>query len=931
MELPQEKGELDSTKSVAPLRTSTTGKNEHQPAEWERRLQVQEEEVMLLKSVLCDVLRRLHSLENHLPPTPKCDSSTSAVQPVGEAIVPSTISSAREENSTQDFTSLYNTIGTQTEWPLAEGGSKESLETLDETILCENESINGETGDGITDPEEVQVADKMFQSAALEDRGASVKSVSALRQNKKELLRRNSSSDRLVKEPREKCVKLERKSVSSANLFSGPGSGSRRGNYNLEGVSVKVFLRGRPITMYIPSNIQNHEDQKLELPSEKLQLEWVYGCRGRDSRCILRTLQSGEVIYFTACVIVICDVNRGTQRHFVRHTDCIRCLAVHPDGVRVASGQTAGVDKDGKPMVFIWDSSTLQILHQIGLGFFEKGVGCLAFSIQDSGAYLCAVDDCNDHVLSIWDTAKGIKTAETKCTNEPVLCVAFNPVDSNYIVTVGKSHIHFWNWSGSLLTKKQGIFGKYKKPRYVQCLLFDRTGDVLTGDSEGQVLTWGRSAADTKTLGKGAKDTYQIVHHTRAHDGSVSSLTALRGGCVLSSGGKDKRLVLWSETLSQLKECEIPEHFGAVRSIVEGMNGDLLVGTTKNALLKGSLEQGFTPIIQGHTDELWGLATHPYQNIFMTCGHDKQLCIWNGSSHTLSWSCILEDPGLCADFHPNGREACVGLSTGKWLVVDMPSHNISSVHSDGNEQLSVVRYSPDGNYLAIGSHDNVIYIYSTVQKDRRSSHLRDSLSEEKDSFQEEGDLSRGEGDNAVSERVPRYTRYGKCVGHSSFITHLDWSKDGKYIMSNSGDYEILYWDISGGCKLLRNRFESRDREWATYTCVLGYHVFGVWPEGSDGTDINALARSHDMNMISVADDFCKVHLFRYPCNKPKAPSHVYCGHGSHVTNVRFTYNDSCLISLGGKDASIFQWRVVKGASLPRSQSLSSASSQDAAT
>lgn len=29
-------------------------------------------------------------------------------------------------------------------------------------------------------------------------------------------------------------------------------------------------------------------------------------------------------------------------------------------------------------------------------------------------------------------------------------------------------------------------------------------------------------------------------------------------------------------------------------------------------------------------------------------------------------------------------------------------------------------------------------------------------------------------------------------GHSSFITHLDWSKDGNFIMSNSGDYEILY-------------------------------------------------------------------------------------------------------------------------------------------
>ncbi|KAM9301742.1 echinoderm microtubule-associated protein-like 3 [Gastrophryne carolinensis] len=895
---------------------------EEQPAgQWERRLQAQEKEVMLLKSVLCDVLQRLCRLENHLPPAKSSDSS-SVLQSVKDVITPSKDNSASKE--VQVSTALHTTVGTQTDWHSVESGSKDSLDTLEETVTCENDSLNGEAVDGITDSEEAQAADKAFPNPGREEGVASVRSVSALRQSKKELLRRHSSSDKLVREDKNK--KLERKSVSSANLFSG-SSGSRRGNYNLE--TIKVFLRGRPITMYIPSNIQNHDDQKPELPSEKLQLEWVYGCRGRDSRCTLRILKSGEVIYFTACVIVLCNVNQGTQRHFLRHTDCIRCLAVHPDGVRVASGQTAGVDKDGKPMVLLWDSSTLQILHQIGLGFFERGVGCLAFSFQDAGSYLCVVDDCNEHVLSIWDTAKGNKIAETKCTNEPVMCVAFNPVDSNYIVTVGKSHIHFWNWSGTLLTKKQGIFGKYKKPRYVQCLLFDRTGDVLTGDSEGQILTWGRSAADTRTLGKGAKDTYQIVRHTRAHDGSVSSLTALRGGYVLSSGGKDKRLVLWSETLSQLKECEIPEQFGVVRSIAEGINGELLVGTARNALLRGSLEKGFTPVIQGHTDELWGLATHPSQNIFMTSGHDKQLCVWNGSEHTLSWACMLEDPGLCADFHPNGREACVGLSTGKWLVVDMQSQSVLSMHLDGNEQFSVVRYSPDGNYLAIGSHDNVIYIYSTGQRDRKSDHSQESAFEEKGS-QDETESSKWEGDNPVPGRVQRYARFGKCMGHSSFITHLDWSKDGKYIMSNSGDYEILYWDIAGGCKLLRNRYESRDREWATYTCVLGYHVFGVWPEGSDGTDINALARSHDMTMISVADDFCKVHLFRYPCNKPKAPSHVYPGHGSHVTNVRFTYDDSCLISLGGKDASIFQWRVVRGAGVPRCHSLSSASSLDLA-
>uniref|UniRef100_A0ACB8G9S3 Echinoderm microtubule-associated protein-like 4 n=2 Tax=Sphaerodactylus townsendi TaxID=933632 RepID=A0ACB8G9S3_9SAUR len=134
-------------------------------------------------------------------------------------------------------------------------------------------------------------------------------------------------------------------------------------------------------------------------------------------------------------------------------------------------------------------------------------------------------------------------------------------------------------------------------------------------------------------------------------------------------------------------------------------------------------------------------------------------------------------------------------------------------------------------------------------------------------------------------------------------------------MSNSGDYEILYWNIPDGCKLIRNRSDCKDVDWVTYTCVLGFQVFGVWPEGSDGTDINALVRSHNRKVIAVADDFCKVHLFQYPCSKAKAPSHKYSAHSSHVTNVSFTHNDSHLISTGGKDMSIIQWRLVEKVTL----------------
>ena len=150
-------------------------------------------------------------------------------------------------------------------------------------------------------------------------------------------------------------------------------------------------------------------------------------------------------------------------------------------------------------------------------------------------------------------------------------------------------------------------------------------------------------------------------------------------------------------------------------------------------------------------------------------------------------------------------------------------------------------------------------------------------------------------------------------------------------MSNSGDYEILYCKWAYTCSIfavtssdsmmisssdcvtsqgtswqgancwgiaLRAKTESgpptpvcwASMSWVRNTKVQRLHPFvravifllvwsdddrdavvvpGVWLEGSDGTDINALCRSHSERLVAVADDFCKVHLFQYPCPKPK--------------------------------------------------------------
>ncbi|XP_029387489.1 echinoderm microtubule-associated protein-like 4 isoform X3 [Mus pahari] len=822
-------GSLDDSISAA-----STSDVQDRLSALESRVQQQEDEITVLKAALANVLRRLAISEDHVASVKK--SMPRKGQPsLREAISMSCITNGSGINRKQNHTSSISIA------------RKETLSSAAKSI------------------KRPPTAEKSHNSWENSD-------------DSRNKLMKTVSTSKLISKVIKNTDKHKDVIVNQAKM-------STREKNSQEGEYIKMFMRGRPITMFIPSDVDNYDDIRTELPPEKLKLEWAYGYRGKDCRANVYLLPTGEIVYFIASVVVLFNYEERTQRHYLGHTDCVKYLAIHPDKIRIATGQIAGVDKDGRPLqphVRVWDSVSLTTLHVIGLGTFERGVGCLDFSKADSGIHLCVIDDSNEHMLTVWDWQKKSKIAEIKTTNEVVLAVEFHPTDANTIITCGKSHIFFWTWSGNSLTRKQGIFGKYEKPKFVQCLAFLGNGDVLTGDSGGVMLIWSKTMVEPPP-GKGPKGVYQINRQIKAHDGSVFTLCQMRNGMLLTGGGKDRKIILWDHDLNLEREIEVPDQYGTIRAVAEGKAEQFLVGTSRNFILRGTFNDGFQIEVQGHTDELWGLATHPFKDLLLTCAQDRQVCMWNSAEHRLEWTRLVDEPGHCADFHPSGTVVAIGTHSGRWFVLDAETRDLVSIHTDGNEQLSVMRYSVDGILLAVGSHDNFIYLYTVLENGRK------------------------------------YSRYGKCTGHSSYITHLDWSPDNKHIMSNSGDYEILYWDIVNGCKLIRNRSDCKDIDWTTYTCVLGFQVFGVWPEGSDGTDINALVRSHNRRVIAVADDFCKVHLFQYPCSKAKAPSHKYSAHSSHVTNVSFTHNDSHLISTGGKDMSIIQWKLVEKLPLPQNE------------
>jgi len=324
-------------------------------------------------------------------------------------------------------------------------------------------------------------------------------------------------------------------------------------------------------------------------------------------------------------------------------------------------------------------------------------------------------------------------------------------------------------------------------------------------------------------------------------------------------------------------QLKFPSECGKPRSIA--WNGSqLFIGTTQNSIYQDGINETWKAVTQGHAEELWALASHPSAPMFLT--GDKTVYLYDAITHSTAWKIKLQEKAQSATFSPRGELIIIGTESGKWICVNTDTLEIIANDKSGVKPLQVVKFSPCGQLLAIGSKDSFIYIYE-VSKDNK------------------------------------FTKIGKCEGHSSYITHLDWSADSQYIHSNSGDYIPLIWQARD-CKTICISPEVCEIKWFTHTCVLSLNTLGIWSRGVDGTDINACARSRSHKYLATGDDFSKVKLFKFPVHNQIADHKVYGGHCSYVTGVTFLHNDTHLISIGGIDTAVIQWAIELSQSMSQS-------------
>ena len=614
-------------------------------------------------------------------------------------------------------------------------------------------------------------------------------------------------------------------------------------------------------------------------PNIDLELEHVYGYRANEVRSNIAWIDEDTIVYPAAGVGIVHNLKTNTQKFFRGHTDDIVCLAYHPARRLVATGE------QGKyPGIYVWDVDSCKQVSKMA-GLHRRAVVSVAFSKDGSRVASVGLDD--DHSVAIYDWATGSCLASEKGDTNRILDIQCNLTtdadNNNDFVTVGVKHIKFWSLDGSKLNETKGLLGR-KGDRQPFLTVTTTSRYTVAGTQGGELYCFsGRKLA-------------KIVD---AHQKCVYSIKA--DGDTLYSAGRDGYVSCWNmNTLKRtqtvnLNKHEDPEVLKAGTNAVRAIDffgreepiiiAGCLAGTiSKVGMTKGTVEV----VVNAHSGdlqkkrnygELWGLTTSPNSQLFASAGEDRTLRIWNAKTRTMVRKIMLTARAQSVAWSPDGKWLAVGLQDGRFMVVDEKFNDVISIKKT-RRRVQCLRFSPDSTQLAVGSADNTINVYDATKE---------------------------------------FQHLGKCTGNSSVILHIDYSEDGSVIQSCSQSYELLFYSAKDFSQITRSR-ELKDTNWATFTSILGWNVQGIWPKESDGSDVNAVSKSHSGKYLASGEDTGLVKVFQYPCvggglNRQglltKRPESVrQTGHSEHVTEVQWLTGDSHLLSAGGGDLSIFQWKVV---------------------
>ena len=356
----------------------------------------------------------------------------------------------------------------------------------------------------------------------------------------------------------------------------------------------------------------------------------------------------------------------------------------------------------------------------------------------------------DDHSIAVWIDEGGSWSVpklltKSKGDRAKTLFACFIGKDNSCIVTGGLKFVKFWTLQGKNMIGKKGQFGKLGSIQPIVCGTPFTDASLVTGAADGSLYLWAN---------------HKVSKAIKAHNGGIDSVFS--SGNILVSGGRDGKICSWDSDLSQISCFSIPGTSldAAVRSIAMNSDSSRLVAGTRGGeiyelnIIDGS-NIGDGPRIHSHNKyEVWGLAVHPDNRTYCTVGDDKTLRIWDAEAKLLVKVAKLECKARSCAYSPNGELIAVGLGgdvgrgkqrlDGAIRIYNESDLTVLFEDRPSKQWISDVKFSPTGDLVAFGSHDNRIYLYDVTN----------------------------------TAAIKKHATFKK---HNSYITHMDFSADGQVL------------------------------------------------------------------------------------------------------------------------------------------------------